>query len=267
TPGNSKDDFDWALEEAKNGYPDVQAYLGELYFSGVGIKRDYAKALYWYKQAASKNNYEAIWAIGLMHEQGAGVTKDYTEAARQYQLAATHGLQIAEIYLGNLYVQGEGVKKNYSEAKELFISASKSGNCLADANLLKMYWLDQIQVTDNQVNSWMNSADRYNFCLNNIAWYMATIDNPKKIDLHQALQLAEKAADSRGSDAATVDTLAAAQAAVGQFQDAVKSEQEAIEMQMKIDPKSSGIQGFNERLKLYQAGKRYFQKPLSGDVQ
>ncbi|WP_148873298.1 tetratricopeptide repeat protein, partial [Serratia marcescens] len=41
-------------KQAENGNPQAQSDLGLLYEKGHGVKKDYAKAIYWYNKSASQ---------------------------------------------------------------------------------------------------------------------------------------------------------------------------------------------------------------------
>jgi tetratricopeptide (TPR) repeat protein len=90
--------------------------------------------------------------------------------------------------------------------------------------------------------------------LNSIAWIEACHPDAKFRDGKDAVAMAEKAAEMRRDDASTLDTLAAAYAEAGRFQDAVSAAQKAIEAGKRINNQAV-IEGIEGRLKLYQAGK------------
>jgi tetratricopeptide (TPR) repeat protein len=67
--------------------------------------------------------------------------------------------------------------------------------------------------------------------LNNLAWMLATHPNPQLRDGPEAVRLAERAVElSKGNEALFVGTLAAAYAEAGQFENAIKTAQEAIQV-------------------------------------
>jgi tetratricopeptide (TPR) repeat protein len=86
--------------------------------------------------------------------------------------------------------------------------------------------------------------------LNEIAWSLATCADPARRDGAEAVRLAEKAAAlTRFENANTLDTLAAAYAAAGEFERAT----ETIEAALALTPD----RGYRERLVLYRQGKTY----------
>lgn len=90
---------------------------------------------------------------------------------------------------------------------------------------------------------------------NGLAWIHATSLNVNFRDGKQAVELAVKAAKLTGyNDLAILDTLAAAHAEAGQWDDAVKQQKRAIEL---AKDNSVYIKEARERLELYQAKKPY----------
>jgi tetratricopeptide (TPR) repeat protein len=89
---------------------------------------------------------------------------------------------------------------------------------------------------------------------NNLAWLFATAPRAELRDAARALELAQKAcADSE--DCTRLDTLAAALAACGQFEEAARCQQRAMELAPE-DERAD----FHSRLELYQAGKAFVQE-------
>lgn len=92
---------------------------------------------------------------------------------------------------------------------------------------------------------------------NNLAWIWATSSRPEHRDPAKALELASQLDRQTGhSDPAMLDTLAAAQAANGQFAQAVSTTQEALRLAREQNQPQL-VQELESRLKLYQAGKAY----------
>jgi tetratricopeptide (TPR) repeat protein len=88
---------------------------------------------------------------------------------------------------------------------------------------------------------------------NNLAWLYATCARAELRDSARALELAQMAC-AAGEDCTRLDTLAAAQAACGQFEQAVASQQRALELAPEEEKA-----GFRARLELYQTGTPYVQ--------
>ena len=105
------------------------------------------------------------------------------------------------------------------------------------------------------------SIQAWNF----MAWVFATSPEPQILDPEAALVLAQRVVSmTKQQDPLTLDTLAAAQAANGQYDQAVRTAQEAIRLansQGKL-PLSNAV---NRRLQFYQQGKPYRCDPNGSD--
>lgn len=71
---------------------------------------------------AENNNIDAIKRIGNIYYDGMGVPKDYSVALRWYEKAAKLGDQWAKIRLGEMYRDGKGTEVNFTEAQKWFVS-------------------------------------------------------------------------------------------------------------------------------------------------
>ena len=94
---------------------------------------------------------------------------------------------------------------------------------------------------------------------NALAWILATY--PARLKPTEAVQLAERANEaSNSTQAAILDTLAAAYASAGRYDDAVKTIQRAIEIADKDPRQARDIESFRARQKLYEEKKPYVSK-------
>ncbi|MGC7434373.1 tetratricopeptide repeat protein, partial [Xanthomonas citri pv. citri] len=76
---------------AKAGDPKAMTMLGELYSNAMGIRRDYAKALEWYKRASDAGDREAMFAQAMMRMSGRGGPVDKGEAVKLMASSAKLG--------------------------------------------------------------------------------------------------------------------------------------------------------------------------------
>ena len=60
--GYYKTAFDLATKRAATGDVKAMTMLGELYANALGVKRDYVKALDWYRRASDGGDREAMFA-------------------------------------------------------------------------------------------------------------------------------------------------------------------------------------------------------------
>jgi hypothetical protein len=72
--------------------PCDQNNLGELYYYGDGVTKDYEEALSWFRLAADQDYHDAQHNLGEMYFNGQAVTRDYEEAYMWLSLASEdHG--------------------------------------------------------------------------------------------------------------------------------------------------------------------------------
>ena len=75
----------FALMAAEAAKGDVNAILtlGRFYEQGVGVSRNYTKAMEWYDKAAKAGQPEGYYNLGVCYEIGMGVTADAAKAVRK----------------------------------------------------------------------------------------------------------------------------------------------------------------------------------------
>jgi TPR repeat protein len=78
------------------------ANLGWRYENGSGVQQDYAKAAYWYRQAAEQGDASAQNNFGRLLEMGRGVAQDPVAAVIWYGASAAQGSSAAQSNLTNL---------------------------------------------------------------------------------------------------------------------------------------------------------------------
>ena len=131
---------------------------------------------------------------------------------------------------------------------------------LADAQIGAGQFQEARQSIDEAVKAGPQSAG----ASSSLAWLLATHWADPIRDGKTAIELARKACELKDwKNPDFLDTLAAAYAEAGQFDDAVKWEKKALE-----DPKAfnaAGLEQVKQRLKLYEARKPYHRpRPAAG---
>ena len=104
---------------AQAGNPEAQFYLGRMAAGGLGVPKDVAAAVAWYRLAAQQGHMEAQARLGSHYFLGTGVAQSYPEAARWSRLAADQGHGGAAYNLAKLYRKGgAGLAANPAEAEK-----------------------------------------------------------------------------------------------------------------------------------------------------
>jgi S1-C subfamily serine protease len=122
-------------QSADRGNTAAMVNIGQMFAGGVGVVKNEALALTWYRRAADKGNAEGQNALGRLYETGQGVPQDFAEALKWYRLAADQNNASGQNNLGNLYATGHGVPTDPVEAVRLFRLSADQGNAFAQANL------------------------------------------------------------------------------------------------------------------------------------
>ena len=130
-------------ELAEQGHAEAQYNLGECYYFGRGVSKDYAEAVKWYRQAAEQGNAEAQIRLGDFYRDGQGVSQDSAEAVKWYRQAAEQGNAEAQIRLGDCYHDGQGVSQDSAEAVKWYRQAAEQGRADAQYMLGECYHYGQ----------------------------------------------------------------------------------------------------------------------------
>jgi TPR repeat protein len=73
------------------GEANAQFIIGEMYYNGLGVKKNQAEAAIWIRKAAEQGLSEAQFVIGHMYYYGLGVKEDQAEALIWCRKAAGNG--------------------------------------------------------------------------------------------------------------------------------------------------------------------------------
>jgi tetratricopeptide (TPR) repeat protein len=184
-------------------------------------------ALFGHTAAVTENNY-------VMHnEYGAALHKNgqLDEAIIQYK----ESLRIAPQYSGALNNMGV-----------VYLLKGKAEQAIACWKEALKYKPDDVEI------------------MNNMAWVKATRESLNFHDSNEAIQLSKRACDlTKYSRADILDTLAAAYASAGDFDEAIKTATKAIGLinsGVKDNEKEKLVLEIQGRLRLYKAGQPYREK-------
>jgi len=110
------------------------------------------------------------------------------------------------------------------------------------------------------IDSWTKAAQlepNSSMVLNNLAWVLATADDPNVRDVTRALALAQRSCElTFYNGAEALDTLAAAYAAAGKFPDAVATAEKALNAAKTVGREDLARE-IQNRLELYRAARPY----------
>ena len=105
----------------------------------VKNREDTEKYIHSLRKIAESNNLDAMRRMGNFYYDGVGVKKDYSEAAKWYEKCSAIGDSWSRNRLGEMYRDGKGVPTDYDKAAHLFIASAKRNNVLAANNAILLY--------------------------------------------------------------------------------------------------------------------------------
>jgi len=175
---------------------------------------DFAGALDEWRALALKGHVGSMNNVAIMYAQGKGTAANPELAFVWYRRASDAGNPLAMLNLGISYEQGRGVDADDREAARWYLRAAR-----------------------NQLTEGMNA----------LAWLLATSPDPEVRDGAEAVRWARTAVE-REPNAARLDTLAAAHAEAGEFEDAIAAIDQAIDLLKRDAEVPEDISGEDEIL-------------------
>lgn len=118
-------------EAAIRGYPAAMMYLGSIFVSGQGMRRDLNIGFQWHRAAAEKGNLAAQSVVGLAYWLGRGVSADVRQAERWLTLAARRGDVPAQVNLAEIHAG----QNNLASAARWYAAAASRGDADAQYRL------------------------------------------------------------------------------------------------------------------------------------
>ncbi len=156
---NEADGLKWYRKAAELGHLTSQFNLGVMYAKGRGVEQNYVESLKWYKMAAEQGDLTAQATIGMMFAKGIGCDKKNELALHWYQKAAAKGDINSQYNLGNMYVKGIGTEVDEFEGFRWYQKAAEQGHPNAQSNLAYMYGKGQgIERDDKKSFEWYKKA-------------------------------------------------------------------------------------------------------------
>lgn len=155
--------LDTARAAAEKGDPQAEYFLARRYADGIGVPRDYVKAVAYLRQSADQGYAPAQTGLGSCYAHGTGVKQDYAEAVWWYRQATAQGDSLAEYSLGYAYADGKGVPKDVDTALKWWRKSAEQGQALAQNALGQFYFQGEHPGDTNHINyveaaKWLHQA-------------------------------------------------------------------------------------------------------------
>lgn len=90
-----KKKFDIHTHNCKVGYSHHCVALASMYYSGIEVAQDYAKAIQLFDYACRHGNANGCYMLGRIYYQGAGVKKNAKDGLTMYSKSCRLGMKIA----------------------------------------------------------------------------------------------------------------------------------------------------------------------------
>jgi Tfp pilus assembly protein PilF len=160
---------------------------------------------------------------------------------------------------GSAHSQKGDKEKALADFKEaISVDPNNAGTYLFRAQLYLVENEPELALADYE--EVMRRAPGYAGAMNDYAWTLATNPKDSVRDGRKAVEFAKKAChESDYKHAPTLDTLAAACAEAGDWDEAVKWQTEAVNLAEKSNPED--VDGMKERVELYKQKKPFREVP------
>jgi hypothetical protein len=147
----------WLTNASDNGVIRATSILAAVYDEGINVPVDHQRAAQFYGLTAADPNSayseHARQRLAEMNEFGIGIPKNYAKAMALYKsgpvlsnFTTSRPSPKAEFAIGRMYAQGKGVPKDYALAAQWFLNAADKGTGYggsdtdAECALAIMYW-------------------------------------------------------------------------------------------------------------------------------
>jgi TPR repeat protein len=90
-------------QAAEKGSIEAQLYLAHSFHHGVSLKQDLSRAVYWYHAAATGNNPEALYQLGLLMRDGYVADISREQSLKMLERAAELGQEEAYLATAEMY--------------------------------------------------------------------------------------------------------------------------------------------------------------------
>ena len=126
-PAAISESIEQIREQARQGDPKAQNYLGMVAYFGFSGEPDYQAALEWFTKAADQGFGESIVQIGVIHENGFGVEADLLKASEYYQKGVDLNWPTGFFRLGLLYLRGVPEGKTADDGLAMLQKSCEAG--------------------------------------------------------------------------------------------------------------------------------------------
>ncbi len=219
----------WYEKAHAAGEPGALLSIGFMHANGELGEPDPAAAFPYFQQALDEGVKAAAVHLAYAYLTGSGVAKDTAKALTLYTQAADAEIPAAYVGLGQMYEFGLGVAENDTLALQWYEKAAETDEMDGLRRLVSFYLRREGDEARSEALKWSRrAAEKGNAeARNDYAWLLATSKFDGLRNGTLALDQAIKAVEVE-SKAPYLDTLAAAYAELGNFEEAIAVQRRAI---------------------------------------
>lgn len=147
------------IKYAKKGDVEACFRIGQMAYFGQPTEHNPKLAFQMFQTAAFELHPDAMYWLGRLYEEGVGIPKDYAKAVEYYAAAGAKGQEDAIVRTAEIYNQGLLGERKRSTALELFVELAKKNHPYA-TYMIGMAYLngDGVQKSAEHAFSWLNKA-------------------------------------------------------------------------------------------------------------
>lgn len=127
---------EWFQKAAEKGLKKAKLVLVDLYLEGRGVKQDIEEALKWFESAGEEMNSRDLMVKGRIQEG----RKNYLKAVLYYRIAASKGDLEAVSKIGRCYEKMEKTPQNCANAIHWYTKGAERGYTLCMLSLGFLHW-------------------------------------------------------------------------------------------------------------------------------
>lgn len=253
----------WLLSGVEQQSAAASVFLAQLYERDIeGLGGNSATAAKIYERVIAESDSAAArrGLAGLLG-WGRGVEQDVARAEKLLRPDAQSGQLQSQVQLGELLQQRNRSEAEMAEGVKWLRQAADGGVLGAKAKLADALWWGRGTPADPKGARalWDEIMAKVSIPMvnNNFAWAHCTPRDPALLDAAAGLAAIEKVAARDDASAFNIGTLAACQAASGDFSGAVANQKRAIaKFEAAAKPDAKILQDARADLERFQAGKR-----------
>jgi uncharacterized protein len=137
------------MKLAKQGNPESQFKIGEMYENGTGVGQDKREARYWFIRSANQGYEIAGFKLLYWELEIKGLNGKNKAKVEELNNKAKQGDAQAQYYLGKMYANGIGINKNPDVAIDWLNKAALAGVLEAELELTSVREEKQREAQNN----------------------------------------------------------------------------------------------------------------------